>query len=235
MVAGGRSASPHAAHRECNAPDIAAQLWPRNRNTRGACALAMQDAGFAAGDRNPFEQSPQEADMLKHVMAVTAVSAFALTSAFAQTSTPPASSPSTSSPPAATSSTPAPTASTTTKPTDKFVTKQSADQFLASKFKGTDVIGTDDKKIGDVSDILFDKDKKVLAYIVGVGGFLGIGAKDVAVDPASFQTVPGRDASDVKLRLSMTKDELKAAPAFEPYHPPRPVSSSNAPTRPMGA
>jgi sporulation protein YlmC with PRC-barrel domain len=115
------------------------------------------------------------------------------------------------------------------------VTTQTPDQWLASKFKGTDVIGADDKKIGDVSDILFDKDKKILAYIVGVGGFLGIGAKDVALDPASFQAVPGKDATDFKLRLSMTKDELKAAPAFEPYHAPRPVSSSNQPaTRPMG-
>ena len=74
----------------------------------------------------------------------------------------------------------------------QFVTKQSPDQWLASKFKGTDVIGADDKKIGDVSDILFDKDKKILAYIVGVGGFLGIGAKDVAIDPASFQACPAR-------------------------------------------
>jgi len=114
------------------------------------------------------------------------------------------------------------------------VTKQSPDQHLAAKFKGTDVIGTDDAKIGDVSDLLFDKDHKIVAYIVGVGGFLGIGQKDVAIDPASFQTVPGKDAHDMKLRLSMTKDELKAAPTFEPYTPPRPVSTQ-APTRPMGA
>ena len=107
--------------------------------------------------------------------------------------------------------------------------------IYASKFKGTDVIGSDDEKIGDVSDILFDKDNKVIAFIVGVGGFLGIGAKDVAIDPASFQLVPGKDATDMKLRLSMTKDELKAAPAFEPYQPPRPVQQPGPGTRPMGA
>jgi len=171
--------------------------------------------------------------MLKHVMAVAAVSTLALTSALAQTSSPNAASPSTSSPPAASSSTPSPSASTAA--TGKFVTKQSPDQFLASKFKGTDVIGTDDKKIGDVSDILFDKNQKVLAYIVGVGGFLGIGSKDVALEPAAFQTVPGTSATDFKLRLSMTKDELKQAPTFEPYKEPRPVTSSNSPTRPMGS
>ena len=186
--------------------------------------------------------------MLKHVMALAAVSTLALTSALAQTSTTPGATPPSTTPPAASSTpspapsassstTTSPTASATTTSTGKFVHQQTADQFLASKFKGTDVIGTDDKKIGDVSDVLFDKNQKVLAYIVGVGGFLGIGSKDVALEPTSFQMVPGKDASDYKLRLSMTKDELKAAPAFEPYKPPRPATtSSNAPaTRPMGA
>src|SRR3989440_2835596 len=172
--------------------------------------------------------------MLSKIMAAAAVSALALTSAMAQTST----SPPSSSPPAAatTPATPAPSASASTSGKANFVTKQTSDQWLASKFKGTDVIGADDKKIGDVSDILFDKDKKVLAYIVGVGGFLGIGQKDVALDPAAFQAVPGSSANDYKLRLSMTKDELKNAPTFEPYKEARPATtSSNAPTRPMGA
>ena len=172
--------------------------------------------------------------MLKTIMAAAAVSTLALTSALAQTSTSPSSSSPPSTPPAATapSTTPAPSASTTAPKSGAahFVQKQGPDQWLFSKFKGTDVIGTDDKKIGDVSDVLFDKDKKILAYIVGVGGFLGIGSKDVAIEPASFQMVPGKDQNDFKLRLAMTKDELKAAPAFEPYQAPRPVSSSNTPT-----
>ena len=83
-----------------------------------------------------------------------------------------------------------------------------------------------------MSDILFDKDRKILAYIVGVGGFLGIGSKDFAVEPASFQMVPGSSATDFKLRLSMTADELKAAPAFEPYKDPRPATTTPMPRRP---
>jgi hypothetical protein len=167
--------------------------------------------------------------MLKRIMAVAAVSGLALTSALAQTSTSPSSTGSTN----ATSTTPAPSAAGKAD----FVGKQTPDQHLASKFKGTDVIGTDDKKIGDVSDVLFDKDNKIVAFVVGVGGFLGIGQKDVAIAPASFQTVSGSgDSSTLKLRLAMSKDELKAAPSFERYTPPRPVSSqSNGATRPMGA
>ena len=46
------------------------------------------------------------------------------------------------------------------------------------------MVGADNQKIGDVTDILFDKNGKIEAYIVSVGGFLGIGAKDVALAPS---------------------------------------------------
>ena len=68
-----------------------------------------------------------------------------------------------------------------------FVMSQKPDQWLASKFKGTDVVGADDKKIGDVSDILFDKNGKIEAFVVSVGGFLGIGAKEVALAPSCLR------------------------------------------------
>jgi len=119
----------------------------------------------------------------------------------------------------------------------KFINSQRQDQYLASKFKGTDVIGADDKKIGDVSDILFDKGGKVEAYVVGVGGFLGIGSKEVALAPAAFQVVPGdksKNESD-KLRLSMTKEQLKEAANFEPYKEPRSTTGMGGTTRPLGS
>jgi sporulation protein YlmC with PRC-barrel domain len=168
-----------------------------------------------------------EANMLKRIMVVAAVSSVALTGALAQTPT----SPSSSAAPSATPSTSTPSAAGKAD----FIPKQSPDQHLASKFTGTNVIGTDDKKIGDVSDVLFDKDNKIIAFVVGVGGFLGIGQKDVAIAPVSFEAVSGTNGNAMKLRLSMTKDELKAAPTFERYQPPRPVSSQNLPVRPMGA
>ena len=117
---------------------------------------------------------------------------------------------------------PAPTAATTAKA--QVITEQKPDQLLASKFKGTNVMGSNNEKIGDVSDMLFDKDGKILAYVVGVGGFLGIGAKDVALSPASFQIVPASERESMKLKLSMTKDELKNAAEFKPYKEPTPTT-----------
>ena len=40
--------------------------------------------------------------------------------------------------------------------------------------------------------MLFDKNGKIDGLIVGVGGFLGIGEKNVAIDMSAFQVVPGR-------------------------------------------
>lgn len=178
--------------------------------------------------------------MLKKLMLTTAVSGLMIGAAFAQ-ATPPA--PSAPSPPAAQSSPPAKSPEMTSPAPSsgsaKFVNSQRSDQFLASKFKGTDVVGNDNQKIGDVSDILFDKNGKIEAYVVGVGGFLGIGAKDVALAPNAFQVVPGdksKNESD-KLKLSMTKDELKQAATFEPYKPPVATTGmgGGAGSRPGGA
>lgn len=54
-------------------------------------------------------------------------------------------------------------------------------KWRASKLMGVDIYGPDDKKVGDVTEVLFDKTGKIEMVTVGVGGFLGIGSKDVAI------------------------------------------------------
>jgi sporulation protein YlmC with PRC-barrel domain len=161
--------------------------------------------------------------MLKKLMLTTALSAVLATAAFAQSSSPPSSS----------SDTPAAKMESSTPPAAKsegsgklnFVSSQKPDQWLATKFKGTDVVGSDNEKIGDVSDILFDKAGKVEAFIVSVGGFLGVGSKEVALAPSSFDVVPGQNGASDKLKVSATKDQLKDAQNFARYEPPRPTTT----------
>src|SRR5258707_14809195 len=62
----------------------------------------------------------------------------------------------------------------------QIVDTQAKDEWLASKLRGMTVIGSDDQKIGSVTDILLNKSGKVRALIVGVGGLLGLGARQVA-------------------------------------------------------
>jgi hypothetical protein len=54
-------------------------------------------------------------------------------------------------------------------------------QVMGSDLRGTRVYGSNNESIGDISDLLIDKQGQVVAAVVGVGGFLGIGQKDVAV------------------------------------------------------
>jgi sporulation protein YlmC with PRC-barrel domain len=195
--------------------------------------------------------------MLKKLMVTTAITALMIGAASAEgtdATQRPNSAPAVTAPtapsPAVKSTEPAAKSSEMTAPATKasavkFINSQQSDQFLASKFKGTDVLGTDGQKIGDVTDILFDKSGKVLAYVVGVGGFLGIGAKDVALEPSAFEIVkgdPAKHESD-KLKIAMTKDELKQAAVFEPYKVPvsttgmgpGALGSRPAPSRPAPA
>jgi sporulation protein YlmC with PRC-barrel domain len=112
-----------------------------------------------------------------------------------------------------------------------FVLSQKPDQWLESRFKGTDVVGADNKYIGDVADILFDKSGKIEAYVVSVGGFLGMGRKEVAIAPNSFDVVPGINDGSDKLKLSLSQDQLKQAQNFKPYQKPHPTTTG---TRPGG-
>lgn len=110
----------------------------------------------------------------------------------------------------------------------KVVASQSPDQFLASSFEGTDVIGADDKQIGDVSDILFEKDGAIKAYVISFGGFLGMGAKEVAIAPTAFEVVQGKEGEPKKLKLAMSQDDLKSAQTFAKYQAPRPAATTGA-------
>jgi PRC-barrel domain len=187
--------------------------------------------------------------MLKTLLITTAVSGLIISSAIAQSQTPTA--------PALTEQSTAPKDQSTVKESTsasetKFVPSQSAEQWVFTKFKGSEVIGPDNASIGSVSDLLFDRTGKIIGVVVGVGGFLGIGTKNVAIDMSAFNVMPAdtgnkdnaptgnaNDPTMVKLKVAWTKDQLKEAPDFQYYKPPvrtggtpSPATTGQAP-RPM--
>ena len=162
--------------------------------------------------------------MTKTLLTLAAASALTLSYAWAQSPTQVPSAPPASSSSAASDVTGDRSAA------NAAITAQTPDQWLATKFKGTQVVGTDDSKIGNVEDILFDRTGSVKAVVVGVGGFLGIGSKQVAFPLPALQVIAGKDGAPDQLRLSMTKEQLASAPEFKPYEPPR--AAASAPPRP---
>lgn len=75
---------------------------------------------------------------------------------------------------------------------------------------GKDVYNDTGDKIGEVSDLIVAPNKSLSYAIIGVGGFLGIGERDVAVPVSKFQQQMGK----IVLK-GATKDALKAAPEFK--------------------
>jgi sporulation protein YlmC with PRC-barrel domain len=149
--------------------------------------------------------------MTRTMLALATASTLSLSVALAQ------------SPPSAPPAPSAPAASSEMGSAANTITAQKPDEWLATRLRGTSVLGSDGVKIGSVDDILLDRSGSIKALVIGVGGFLGIGAKDVAVPFKQFQVVPGTEGKADVLTLSMTKDQLADAEEFKPYEPPRPA------------
>src|SRR5579872_412124 len=81
----------------------------------------------------------------------------------------------------------APAAQTQASAGLNFVTSQEKTQWRAPKLIGVGVYGSDGKEIGKIDDLLMDHDGATQTAVIGVGGFLGIGKKDVGVPFSAIQ------------------------------------------------
>jgi sporulation protein YlmC with PRC-barrel domain len=80
-----------------------------------------------------------------------------------------------------------------------------------SEFVGATVYNLKNEEIGEVEDLLIDNGHTVRGVVISVGGFLGIGERNIAVDPRSLRMTEENDGS-IRVTLNTTKDELKNAP-----------------------
>ncbi len=88
-----------------------------------------------------------------------------------------------------------------------------SDSVTVTDWYKQDVYDPNNNKIGSVSDVLVAPDGKVTTLIVGVGGFLGVEQKDVAVSFAAVKETMRNNK--VRLTMNATKDSLKQAPGFK--------------------
>jgi hypothetical protein len=114
---------------------------------------------------------------------------------------------------------------TTTAETQPATTDQSSTQtteqalaapegFLASNVIGATVYSQDDQSIGDINDIILSPEGQPSQVIVGVGGFLGMGEKDVVLDMSKLKMAAMENGS-LKIIVQTTPEELKNMPAFK--------------------
>jgi sporulation protein YlmC with PRC-barrel domain len=86
----------------------------------------------------------------------------------------------------------------------------------ASKLMGATVYNANNENIGEIEDLVIDDGKTLRAVVISVGGFLGIGEHDVAVEPhALVVTHQKGDPNDIRIVLNTNKEDLKNAPAVK--------------------
>lgn len=111
---------------------------------------------------------------------------------------------------AATPTTPAPDSA----PTTVGNTEVPSNAVLASQFMGQAVYTAANENIGEINDLIMNKELDNIVAIVGVGGFLGIGERDVAI-PIGDITAVKDENNALRLTISASKEQLEALPVFD--------------------
>jgi hypothetical protein len=99
------------------------------------------------------------------------------------------------------------------EPAMDVIAEQDEDAMLASTIIGSSVMLADES-IGTVSDLIIDADERLQGVLVGVGGFLGIGEKRVAL-PMERITIRRPEPGRVELAADITREELEEKEAFK--------------------
>ena len=132
---------------------------------------------------------------------------------------------------AQTSPTPAnpPSSTTNSSAAPGFLTRLEPGQMLASRIMDADVLGADNKDIGDVEDVVLDRSGKIVALVIEVEE--GLGDRTVALPLSAFQmnaadaittgsvqtggASAARNDDDMRIVVNVPVDQLKAAPEFD--------------------
>lgn len=85
-------------------------------------------------------------------------------------------------------------------------------ELTAEELQGAPVYDADNTWIGEVSELVLTPEGQVSEAVIDVGGFLGIGAKPVALDMESVTIAREAGSDDLRLTVAMTKAELEAMP-----------------------
>jgi len=112
----------------------------------------------------------------------------------------------------------APVETTEPLPADVGFLNASAEQVRASTLIGKSVYGPENESIGQIADLILEKQGNTRVALIDVGGFLGVGEKTVAIPFADLKLVKaeGADASaEPQITVAMTKDQLQSEPAFD--------------------
>jgi hypothetical protein len=103
-------------------------------------------------------------------------------------------------------------------------------QLRVTQIDGATVYDAQNRNIGDVKDIILDRDGRVASVVLDVGSFLGMGGKFVAISMADMKvTFDNNNPNKPRLTVDMTKEQLKSAQAFDLNAKDRSATGSSTP------
>jgi hypothetical protein len=94
------------------------------------------------------------------------------------------------------------------------IVSKPADSMLAQDLIGSALMSRQDQNFGPINDFILSEDGQILAVIVGVGGFLGVGQRDVAIAWDSLERHVDADG-DTVFHVDLSDAALRAAPEYK--------------------
>lgn len=89
------------------------------------------------------------------------------------------------------------------------------DAVTSERLTGAGIYSDADEKIGTIAELVLDESGQTQEVVVDIGGFLGIGAKSVALPMSDVELVQADDGDEVRGYVTMTREELEALPEHE--------------------
>ena len=87
-------------------------------------------------------------------------------------------------------------------------------ELTADNLEGANIYDANDEDIGEIDSLIVSQDGTIEKVILDVGGFLGIGEREVAVTFDELQIIRNEDGSDLRVYVGATKEELEAQPDY---------------------
>ncbi len=96
-----------------------------------------------------------------------------------------------------------------------FLQQQTGNEWRSSKLIGAKVMGAGNQNIGEINDLIMDQNGNVQAAVIGVGGFLGLGEKNVAVPFKNLNVARTSSGAIDHISVPYDKAQLNSAPTFK--------------------
>lgn len=99
------------------------------------------------------------------------------------------------------------------QPVEGQITQQDSDTMLAGELIGSTVYNANDEAVGDIDNLIISMDGTVQGVVIGVGGFLGLGERMIAVELSSLEVMQDENG-DPRMMTSATRADMEAAEEF---------------------